>query len=87
MLSSQKCNVTDHGFAHKEKQRNKVLFGSKTSSVHSCMSLIPTFNHFVSIVHCVKLNVTTIGTCLLDLNYFNCKRKSIMQMSNMSGWM
>ena len=35
---------------HKEKQRNKVLFGSKTSPVHSCMSLIPNFNQFANIV-------------------------------------
>ena len=37
---------------YKEKQRNKLC--SKTSSVHSCMSLIPTFNHFVNIVQYVK---------------------------------
>ena len=41
-------------YIHKEKQRNKVLFDSKSSSVHSCMSLIPTFNHFVHIVEYVK---------------------------------
>ena len=70
---------------YKEKQRNKVLFDSKTSSVHSFMSLIPTFNHFVNIVQHVKWKQPTIGHILWDLNYLNCKRKSITQMSNMSG--
>ena len=35
-------------YIHKENQRNKVLFGSKTS-IHFCVSLIPNFNHFVYI--------------------------------------
>ena len=39
---------------HKEKQKNKVLFDFKTSSVHSCMSLIPTFNSFVNTVQYIK---------------------------------
>ena len=34
-----------------KKQRIEVLFLSKTFSVHSFISLIPTFNHFVNIVH------------------------------------
>ena len=55
---------------HKEKQKNKVLFGSKTSSVHSCMSLIPTFNHFVNIVHYVKWKQPTIGTYFMRLELF-----------------
>ena len=32
----------------------KSLFDSKTSSVHSCMSFIRTFNHFVHIVQYLK---------------------------------
>ena len=34
------------------------MFSSKTSSVHSRMSLIPTFNHFVNIVHLRQMKVT-----------------------------
>ena len=38
-------------YIHKEVQNNKVLFGYKTSSIHFCMPLIPTFNMFNHFVH------------------------------------
>ena len=76
-------------FIYKEKQRNKVLFGSKTSSIQYCMSLISTFNHFVHIMEYVQMKVIHNRNIFHETwTILTAKgSQSIMQMSNMSEWM